>query len=183
MCPRQLLTHAFALRRDFHVLVPARGWTKQLWRVQAVPLCAGARRLPARLLTPSKLSRSPRRPFKTTGSRSWERAQFVTGSTRGQSRDRVSCGRSRSQGRAAPGAHPKQRGRERGRPDALRDRSPQRRVSCSIFGCARPWLPPFGLQLPGTVGAARHGSGIRGSPRVRFAARAAGSHGTARPRR
>src|SRR5262249_48154961 len=40
VCSRERLTHAFELRRDFPTLVPAQGWTKQLWRVKAVRLSA-----------------------------------------------------------------------------------------------------------------------------------------------
>jgi hypothetical protein len=65
----------------------------------------------------------------------------------------------RQEGRAAPGAHPKQRGRERGRTGASRARRPQRSVSCSTLAGARPWQASVRPLAP------RHGR--QGSLRIR----------------
>jgi hypothetical protein len=66
-----------------------RGCTKQLIRVEAGRPFAWVRRLPARWLAPSKIMRSPRRPFQTPRSRSRERSPFGVGSARGQPRSKV----------------------------------------------------------------------------------------------
>jgi hypothetical protein len=65
------------------------GCTKQLIRVQAGRPYAWANRLQAHRPAPSKIMRTPRRPFKSWRSRSHERSQFGVNSTRGQPHGKV----------------------------------------------------------------------------------------------
>src|SRR5215472_18864975 len=67
--PRDLLTSAFGLRRSFPAGLQPQGCTKQLTRVQAGLSFAWTNRLRAPRPAPSKIVRSPRRPFKASRSR------------------------------------------------------------------------------------------------------------------
>jgi len=81
------------------------------------------------------------------------------------------------------GVQSKQRGRERWRRSACRDRGPQRFVSFSTLGCARPWGASVRRSgSPARSAWFRHGSGMSAS-RWRSAWLGLGCHGTGRPRR
>ena len=111
---------------------------------------AGVWQRSALWLTPKKLLRSPRRPFKTTGSRSEKRSQLVASSTRGQPRGQVISSDSTSKRPSRTGVQSKHRGREHGRKAALGIAVPQGcryPKSRSSLACLRS-----ALWLPGTVG-------------------------------
>jgi hypothetical protein len=91
---RNLLTRAFVSAPLFSFLGCSLRCTKQLNKVKAGRPFAWASRLQAAWPAPSKIMRSPRRPCKTTRSRSEERSQFRVSSTRGQPRARSSSFRS-----------------------------------------------------------------------------------------
>jgi len=83
-----------------------------------------------------------------------ETGSLGSSSTRGQPRDRVASSDLRWIQPSRTGGQSKQGGREQGRTGAYRDQCPKRWVFRSTLLGARPRLPQFGLQLPGTVGVA-----------------------------
>jgi hypothetical protein len=139
---------------------------------------AGAWRRSAHRLTPKKLMRSPRRLFKTTGSRSEKRSQLVPSSTRGQPQDQGSYSDlSMENGRAVPGSNPSDEvgnSGEREQTGSLSQLSLQLPQNALV-----PGLPPLGaLALPARSAWSLYGSFIGSSPIC-----PAPSHGTGRPRR
>src|SRR5215471_1809060 len=138
--PRNLLTSAFGLRRSFHAGLQPQGCTKPLIRVQAGRPFARACRLRVPRPAPSKIMRSPRRPFKALRSRP-QGAVFV----HGQLDARAASG----QGPRVPIVGTKKAEPCRGPFQAarsgavahgcVRDQRPQRVVPRSTLLCARPW--------------------------------------------
>jgi hypothetical protein len=76
----------------FRLWCQRQGCTQQVFRVEAASPLPRPGDCGALRAAPSELWRAPRRPFKTTRSRSAKRSQLVLGSTRGQSRGRWSSG-------------------------------------------------------------------------------------------
>ena len=154
----------------FRMGLQPRGCTKQLIRVKADQPFAWARRLQTHWSAPSKIMRSPRRLFKATRSRSQERSEFDASSTRGQPRGKVLGVRfSGFKKPSRTGVQSKRRGREQWRMGASRDQRPQRAVSRSTLGRARPWRasvrrcgsPVRSAKLPYGAGIGRFSSGDR----------------------
>jgi hypothetical protein len=87
---RNLLTRAFWPAPLFSPTgLQPRGCTKPLIRLKADRSLAGTSWLQTRWSAPSKIRRSPRRLFKAARSRSPERSEFGSSSTRGQPRGKV----------------------------------------------------------------------------------------------